>query len=308
MLREGPPVNDETNQDDGELIEKPHYGVEESPSLDELDTRIENRLAVLKHEGIDIQTWRDKYDSLPSEISELKDFEDELSDFEVRREVALLSLEFVGEIPEEEKLTILRFDQEVRASYKNPNNFLGNGATAEVYEMTSNDVICVKFITDQDRYDENNHIRKEFDFLSKVYEETQDGAVRTPYPIFCRIHAKEGHSYGMEKIHGASLSQITEFPDRYADLLTAAHSLDRQQAEADLLAFVEQMHQSGVAHCDLFRRNIMLGDDGRLYVIDFGKAKNIDFAEDREERIKTDYYVLKQALQEFFSELEGLTN
>lgn len=67
--------------------------------------------------------------------------------------------------------------------------------------------------------------------------------------------------------------------DRYA--LAAQHvpgvSLDRPLPKAltdgfyiDLRRVIDDMHARGVAHCDLRSRgNVMLGDDGRPYVIDF---------------------------------------
>jgi RIO-like serine/threonine protein kinase len=187
-------------------------------------------------------------------------------------------------------------------------NFLGNGATAEVYAMDNNDTICVKFITDQSQYNGNNHLRTEFDFLSQVYEATKNSPVRAPYPIFSRIHAKDGHSYGMEKIKGASLSQILEMPEKFPELAALAQELIQDEVTQALQAFVAEMHEIGVVHCDLYKRNIMLGDDGRFFVIDYGKAKKIDFPGEREDERRSDIYNARQSLQDFFTQLGGLTN
>jgi tRNA A-37 threonylcarbamoyl transferase component Bud32 len=173
--------------------------------------------------------------------------------------------------------------------------------------MMSNDTLCVKFITNQAKYNENNHMRVEYHFLERLYAATKDSIVRVPFPVFLRIHAREGHSYGMEKIKGASLSQMLEFPDLYPDILEIARGLNREQAEADLVAFVEEMHAADVVHCDLYMRNVMLGSDGRLYVIDFGKSKNIDFKGEKEEERKSDLYNARESVRDFFRKLDKLT-
>ena len=151
-------------------------------------------------------------------------------------------------------------------------------------------------------------MRREFDYLHRVFKHTKSSAITTPHPIFLRIHPKEGHSYGMEKIHGASLSQITERPEQYPELIEQAKNVDRKQVEADLLSFVEEMHTAGIVHCDLFSRNLMINVSGRFYVIDFGKAKTIGVSGDMEDERKKDLYTAKQALVEFFSKVDLLTN
>lgn len=227
--------------------------------------------------------------------------------FVEQRESALISFDFVKGYSESEINQVKQFDSDVRTAFRDPAGFLGNGATAEVYSMPRNESICVKFIISQERYNENNHLRKEFYYLSKVFEHTKEGAVTTPYPIFLRIHAKEGHSYGMEKIPGASLSQIVEQPEKYLELVHLAATIDRQKAEEDVVSFVDSMHQVGVVHGDLYQRNIMLDKEGRLCVIDFGKAHQIDFAGEKEEDRKLDEYIALQSLRDFFTKIDSLT-
>ncbi len=279
---------------------------ERSP-INDVEEKIDTILDSLSSAGVDTSSWNSEYFELPDDLDALTEFHKRLTEFVGKRGDALLSFEFFGDYSEQEKAEIRRLDRDVEASFRNPEGFLGNGATAEVYEMPSNDVFCVKFIINQDRYNENNHMRKEFGFLSKVYMHTRDQKITTPYPAFLCIHANRGHSYGMEKIHGASLSQIIESPQKYQRLIDEIAEVDRGQAEKDLIAFVRSMHEAGVLHQDLYQRNIMFSEEGRLYVIDFGKSDQIDFVGQREDERKRDELTATQSLRDFFDKIDVLT-
>jgi tRNA A-37 threonylcarbamoyl transferase component Bud32 len=282
--------------------------VSEENVIRNIDNLIADKLESLA--GLkNIDSWNKEYMDLPEDLSALEEFYARLQNEVLqKREDALLSIEFAGEFSESEKEDIRRLDREVRAALKDHENFLGNGATAEVYALAGDNVMCVKFITDKDNYNENNHLRVEFGHLLKVWTKTQESKVRTPHPIFLRIHPNEGHSYGMEKIRGGSLSQILESPQKYQELVALAKSVDRTQAEHDLMAFVEEMHEAGVIHGDLYTRNIMFDESGRLFVIDFGKAKIIDFEGGRPDERKHDLYVAQQSIRSFFSQLDSIDN
>jgi len=275
--------------------------------INHLDTTIADLIQTLESTGLNMQSWNIEYENLPEELDAFEDLFERLLNFREKRDDALTTFEFEEGVTSVEKEKIRQFDREVMRSYQDHDNFLGNGASAEVYAMDTNDTICVKFITSQESYNENNHIRTEFELLSHVYAHTRDGAVKTPYPIFSRIHATEGHSYGMEKIHGASLSQLLETPEKYPELLALAAEADREQLTQTLLAFVEEMHEIGVVHCDLYKRNLMLDREGNLVVIDYGKGKKLAFKEEREDERKSDIYNAKHSLQDFFTKLDTLT-
>ncbi len=272
-----------------------------------LTQTIDKLLDRIESSGLNIDRWHDEYADLPNEVEALSGFLRRLEAFQNKRQEALATYEFGADMSEAEKEKIKHFDQEVMMLLHSPELRLGNGGTAEVYSMMSNDTLCVKFITNQANYDVNNHMRVEYHFLERLYAATKNSTVRVPYPVFLRIHAREGHSYGMEKIKGANLSQMLEFHELYPDVLEIARGLDRGKAEADLVSFIEEMHEAGVVHCDLYMRNIMLGLDGRLYVIDFGKSKNIDFKGEKEDEKKSDLYNARVQLREFFTKLDKLT-
>jgi tRNA A-37 threonylcarbamoyl transferase component Bud32 len=111
----------------------------------------------------------------------------------------------------------------------------------------------------------------------------------------------------MEKIQGASLSQILESPEKYPDLVSLAAGLNRAQLTETLIAFVDELHNAGVVHCDLYKRNLMLDENGALVVIDYGKGKRLDFPQAREDERKSDLYNAKQSLTDFFIKLDSLT-
>ncbi len=270
------------------------------------ETSIDNLLELFEVAGLPIQKWNEEYESLPYEIEALDTFYDKLQNFKDRRQDALTIFEFPADISTETREQIRQFDRDIMTAFQYKENRLGNGATAEVYAMNDNDAVCVKFITDQEQYDKNNHIRVEYERLQQAYEATKGDIVGLPHPLFLRIHVTEGHSYGMEKINGASLSQLAKTPEKYPEVIALAKNVDRTKMKEDLITFLKRMHEGGVTHGDLYMRNLMIDMTGRLYVIDFGKAKIMDFKGDREDAQKSDIYTAGIALQEFFSELDKL--
>jgi tRNA A-37 threonylcarbamoyl transferase component Bud32 len=185
------------------------------------------------------------------------------------------------------------------------NYFLGNGYTAEVYELPIAPHLCVKYIHDQQAYNENNHMRVEYDFLCRLYDLSEKN-IRTPIPAFLRIHPSKGHAYGMEKVNGKSLSQILEKPDENEGLINIVHEMDKNEVLTAMKAYIEKMHDMKITHNDLFMRNIMLDRDGNFFVIDFGKAKHEDLGEDREEERKRDLFLANNEISLFFNKIDKL--
>lgn len=247
--------------------------------------------------------WKKRFEALPNE--ELEAFQTELKDYLERRENALLSLEFSGHLSEEEIGEIRSFDKRVKASYKNPELLQGDGGTAEVYQVQDRPLICVKFITNQERYNENNNIRDEFNFLSAV-RDLRCGRVRSPNAEFLRMHPKEGHSFGMERVNGKNLSQLLADPKNNRDLIAVARTLDREKIANDLSAYVEQMHALGITHNDLHKRNIMLDMNGNVFVIDFGRAKKDQGQELTHMLQESDRTLAEAEIYDFFNALDKL--
>ena len=254
------------------------------------------------------QRWEQDYDNLHiarAKHGALKTFFEKFASFEKKREEALFSMEVPAGLDQSIVAEIKDFDINVVLSFRNPSLFQGNGATAEVYEVLGHPGICVKFITDQARYNENNHIRVEFGFLNAV-RNVQSGRVRSPKPYFLRIHPRDGHSYGMERVDGASLSQLLEKPQERADLITVAKLLDRTQIIQEFKGFVMHMHELGVTHNDIAMRNIMLDREGKLFLIDYGKARRNENENAHAMRCESDLASLESELSSFFQEIDKL--
>lgn len=248
--------------------------------------------------------WRDKFEAL-DEVTE--DFYRDFEQYCTLREQALdKNLELDEDLSEEVKMEIEMVKKVVRDTFGDPNQFLGNGYTAEVYSLPIAPHLCVKYIHDQNAYNENNHIRTEHDFLVELRNFRVAG-VRTPVPYFVRIHPSEGHSYGMERIQGKSLAQILERPADNLELIALLKTLDREEIKQSLQSYVVAMHETfKITHGDLFQRNLMVDDSGNFYVIDFGKAKREEVGEDHEARRKADIATMHSEIGTFFNSIDKL--
>lgn len=252
--------------------------------------------------------WMERYEGSLEQEDALAVFA-ELSEFKLRRKQALNSstLEVHSDVVNPDiRSQIDDVHDSIQHSFGRGEFFLGNGASAEVYILPIAPSLCVKHITNQEAYNENNHMREEYAFLDKLHKFTVAG-VRTPKPYFIRIHPTEGHSYGMERIDGENLSRILEEPHKNVDLIMMLKQVDRTAMEQSLLAYVTELQeQFGISHNDLFKRNIMVDRQGNLYIIDFGKAKTQDVGLDHEMKFKSDLATITSEVRGFFKELDKI--
>src|SRR3989344_2981206 len=276
-------------------------GKESVVSTATLERKIQQHLDALPE---DLQRpWREKYNSAANK--DLAGLEHALAEFIGKREMALFSIEIPDDLADDVIDEVKDFDTNILLSFRNPSLFQGNGATAEVYEVLGHPGICVKFIINQERYNENNHIRVEFSFLNAL-RNLQYGHVRVPKPYFLRIHPRDGHSFGMERINGASLSQILEKPQQYGDLVALSKQLDRKRVMGELTGFVTRMHEQGITHNDIYLRNMMLDRDGNLFLIDFGKAKRDENENVRAMHQEMDLASLISEVRSFFQSIDKI--
>ena len=145
----------------------------------------------------------------------------------------------------------------------------------------------------------------EFGFLRSV-SNLEYGRIRSPKPYFLRIHPTEGHSYGMEKVEGKSLSQILEKPEDAAELVSLAQQFDRTAISEELTKFVNLMHERGITHNDIRLRNLMFDHAGNWFVIDYGKARRDEKQEVHEMHRESDLAALRSELHTFFTEIDKL--
>ena len=79
----------------------------------------------------------------------------------------------------------------------------------------------------------------------------------------------------MEYIHGKSLKQYLQ--EKNAPLTEA----ETFRIMMPILKMLEKVHEAGIIHRDISPDNIMLGENGKVYLIDFGAARMITGAETR---------------------------
>lgn len=286
---------------------------ENAPAFESLEKEFLEDIENMRAAGKDVaqlaQKWEDEYDRLLEENATEETcaaFFKKFADFKEKRAEALASTTIPEDLDPQIAEQIKLFDKGVVASFGRVDLFQGNGGTAEVYEVSGFPTICVKFITNQKSYNENNHLRTEFKFLSAV-SDLQQGSARIPMPYFLRIHPKEGHSFGMEKVNGKNLSQLLERPELSPELMALAKQVDRKKVLEDLLQLLTAIHERGLTHNDAYLRNVMLDQDGTFFLIDFGKAQQNENEEAHEDRRKRDVATLRSEMSRFFKEIDNIT-
>lgn len=250
------------------------------------------------------ELWSGKYDNLQGDETS---FFNEFQKFVDERRLALRgSIEIEDGLDEELVNEILLADSVIRDTFGDQNYFLGNGRVAEVYELPIARHLCVKYVKDQTAYNEGNHLRKEFRFLEDLRKFIVEG-VRTPLPYFLNIHPSEGHSYGMEKINGKSLSQILERSSDNIEYIKLVKKMDKEKVKNQVISYIKSMHEEfNITHGDLFQRNIMLDGEGNFYIIDFGKAEVEEVGEDHERRRSIDVATITSEIGVFFQDIDKI--
>lgn len=285
---------------------------QERASIEALEESFYRDVSQMRSHGTDVgelaERWVSRHDTLHDSNApetDLREFYNEFETFKERRVHALASIEVTEGIEKEAVQQMFDFDKSVTGSFRMPSLFQGNGGTAEVYEVLGHPQICVKFITNQAQYNENNHIRAEFAFLREM-NGVRVGSARTPAPYFLRIHPRDGHSYGMERVRGKNLSRVMENPSECHEILDIARQCDKEKTISDFLGLVREMHTRGISHNDMYLRNMMLDTDGSIFLIDFGKAKHKEGDDAFEERCKSEYNHAEGELRRFFESIDKI--
>lgn len=99
--------------------------------------------------------------------------------------------------------------------------------------------------------------------LKKPYE----GCVIKYIDTFCE---NQTHYLITERVQGKSLQDYIENGEDFSVRVTMQY----------LVAIVRQIHKRGIIHCDIKPSNIVLQDDGRIVLIDFGSARHDKSSED----------------------------
>lgn len=140
---------------------------------------------------------------------------------------------------------------------------LGRGGSAVVYRARQrglNRFVAVKLSRHLDSPDEADRMRFEAEAVAQL---EHPGIV----PIY-EVGDFDGRPYFSMKLYevGSLDARLQEFRERPADAADIVETVARA---------VQHAHQLGILHRDLKPSNILLGDDGRPHVADFGLAKRI---------------------------------
>jgi len=174
-------------------------------------------------------------------------------------------------VPDERNVRLLAafFQQHAERSFDDYllQQHLGTGATGKVYravEKSTDRIVAVKFL--------RKDVLADAGVVERFIREAET-VMGLDHPGIVRVHG-----FGRTPIGGFFIVQDwidgTDLATRCRlvppDESTAA-SWIAQAADA-----VQHAHQRGIVHCDLKPANLLLGQDGRIHLTDFGFARRID--------------------------------
>jgi tRNA A-37 threonylcarbamoyl transferase component Bud32 len=156
--------------------------------------------------------------------------------------------------------------------------FLGRGNAGHVFIAPNAHGYCIKYLHSPAR--QATSIEEEFLLLSEVNRTAKKFKSLKVPQAHCLAKNMNGtkNFFTMEQVQGLTLEQVVEFPSKRESSLgkevTASllSILEDKALRAQLLADIETLHQSGVIHGDIHPRNIMIDNQGAIWLIDFGNA------------------------------------
>src|SRR5450830_972146 len=141
---------------------------------------------------------------------------------------------------------------------------LGGGGMAEVFlarDATLGRLVAVKVLRERFADDEQ--------FLARFHREARAAAALN-HPNVVVIHDRGGSADSlyivMEYVPGETVKELVQRAGRLSP--AAARVI-----ELDLLAALQAAHDGGIVHRDVTARNVLLTEDGRVKVADFGIAR-----------------------------------
>src|SRR5262249_16311971 len=144
---------------------------------------------------------------------------------------------------------------------------LGRGATAQVYAATrerDGTRVALK-VFHPGLWDQESLRRRALGEVKTVLSLQHPNIVQVLEPLLDR----DPPAVALEYVHGVALE---EFQNRLPYILPEVAVL----AIMDVLSALEHAHTQGTIHRDLKPANILVGNDGRVLVSDFGLAKMAD--------------------------------
>lgn len=161
------------------------------------------------------------------------------------------NIENIGDIEEE----VLARIEEIKAG----DCVIGEGKTAKVYICENDPWSCYKIINTP------YYPRLKVDQEMKFMDEAIKLGIRIPLPIFSVMQGNM-ESLAMERVNGQSIKEIIE------DDLGLPEKFDPDNFFVELDEFLRKMHANRIYHRDLHAGNIMIDENGKPWIIDFGDA------------------------------------
>lgn len=148
---------------------------------------------------------------------------------------------------------------------------LGIGKSGEVWigqDPFYSDKTCTKTIHDPNAT--VNTLRREFE----IHQEAERAGIRVP-PLLAYIESRESNGdfhalLAMKAIEGRTLEQW------FYDMKKENRRFENDKIKAmrdQLKQMILQLHEANIYHRDLHFGNVMIDNEGNLYIIDFGDAK-----------------------------------
>ncbi len=138
---------------------------------------------------------------------------------------------------------------------------IGVGTTSQVFAITGKDEICIKVLNEKDAHNAPH----EFQMLNDLDGHEVDG-VRSPKPLKA-YSGGDLNAVLMENFDATEMTHVLDggvaLPDQF----------DLDAFEGSLKAYVDSLHEMGVAHGTIAPRNVMIDrKTGLPRIVDFGNA------------------------------------
>ncbi len=184
-------------------------------------------------------------------------------------------------------------------------NIYDSGNFSEIFlSNDANSNICFKKI--KPFVKPTNDVWEEADFLNRVHSLSKNSDVMVPKPIFA-LKAMIKYNKDSRPIERQVIAM--SFMDAYKmeDVIESKNNarlpdnFDVDKYFSSLRGFVQQMHNNGIYHADLFSRNIMIDKKTSAPVlIDFGESRgeSLDEKRDAYGRLKIEDFYGREVLED----------
>ncbi len=250
-----------------------------------LEVQIEHELDMIGEELAAF--WENEFEKHPERYPTMQSRLDKVRsvrDIREGKDISHLELKFNERIVNSEALReqMRAAAEEAVEALSHPENFLGNGKTADVFRLNKSPNVCIKFIARPEAYQEEtaklgaNTIETETEFLQAVEGMVMDG-VRAPEYYFLMSGNHLG--YCMEALPALNVSSVLNRLVSFRE----SDRLDPKRFGEQLENYIRALHAKGILHGDLANRNVMIDKETLSpRVIDFGKAKWISMLESQD--------------------------